>query len=96
MSVEKCPDLTKWGLVKPGICSSSSAMQKIVEAGDLENLMVAKKRETAYSLHNVADALGMPNAFVIGASAIPLKGKEEGGELIVNEDLDTNTGIVIK
>lgn len=42
VSVEKCPDLTKWGLVKPGICSSSPAQQKIVEAADLSNIAVAK------------------------------------------------------
>ena len=42
VAVVDCPDLTKWGLVKPGICSSSPAQQKIVEAADLSNIAVAK------------------------------------------------------
>ena len=89
VSVEKCPDLTKWGLVKPGICSSSTCSKKIVEVGSLSNIAVAKARNVTHSLKQAADAVDMSNGYVIGASAIPLKINGQSGELIPAEDLAT-------
>lgn len=80
VSVEKCPDLTKWGLAKPGISSASVKDQKIVEAGSLTNIAQAKGRKITHSLEQVGEALDMPDAYVIGASALPLKGFDQSGE----------------
>ena len=73
VSVEKCPDLTKWGLVKPGICSSSTCSKKIVEVGGVANIGLAKGRKTLHSLKQVGEAANMPNAYVVGAADLPVK-----------------------
>ncbi len=74
VSVEKCPDLTEWGLAKEGLCSSSPANSKLVEVGGIPNICSSKGRYIVHSLSQVANSLGQPNAYIIGAGALPLKG----------------------
>eukprot|EP00049_Salpingoeca_infusionum_P007442 m.121065 g.121065 ORF g.121065 m.121065 type:complete len:320 (+) comp13700_c0_seq5:203-1162(+) len=67
VSVAACPDLTQapFHLASPGI----TGKPKLVDVGGVPNLIPLVTRSKIYNLRDVADQIGMPDCFFIGAGA---------------------------
>ncbi|XP_050408398.1 ester hydrolase C11orf54 homolog isoform X1 [Patella vulgata] len=88
VSVVDCPDLTQkpFNLASPGICGS----ERLADIGGPPYLAPLPQKDKVYDVGKVAEAVGLPGAFVIGAGAGPWEVVGVNSELICDVKLDVN------
>lgn len=84
VSVVDCPDLTKYGCAKPGICGK---YQYIADVGGVPNLLNPQGHSVTFSLNEVAHACGVSDSYVIGAGGGPFCLINKNSEFICCDDL---------
>eukprot|EP00116_Pleurobrachia_bachei_P006893 sb/3467155/ len=81
VSVVECPDLTEWGgIAAPGL----GGMSTIADVGGVPNLIPRPKVDKEYSLPTIAQLCGIPEAVVIGPSAVASVKVGKNAELVNN------------
>ncbi|XP_047487418.1 ester hydrolase C11orf54 homolog [Penaeus chinensis] len=97
VTVVDCPDLTKppYGLEAAGLCGSP----RLADVGGVPYLMPMVQKDKLYDVKDLAVAVGLPSAFVVGAGAGPHPYVGVNSEMMANiktGDSTTNGSRVAK